>query len=729
MVNWLKKVVKISGWAAFFVLLFHIKAHAYESGGESIIEKTSLLVMQIGCIIFAAHIGGSLFERWNFPSVLGEILAGVIIGPYFLGQMPFWGFAHGLFPIDGVFPVSVELYSIATIASIILLFFVGLETDITTFLKFSFTGSIVGILGVIFSFIAGDLLGVLLSQPMLGRSCGVLHPIPLFLGVISTATSVGITARILSEKRKLNSPEGFTILAAAVVDDVLGIIILAIVLGMSKSGEIGWVRVSMIALKAIAIWVGFTLLGLKYAHKLTERLKAVKDRTFIAILSLGVALLLAGIFEKSGLAMIIGSYVAGLSLSKTDISFIIQEKLESLQKFFVPIFFCVMGMLINLKELASPHVLLFGFLYTLIAVVGKLVGCSFPALFLNFNWRGALRVGVGMVPRGEVALIIAGVGLATGIINDEIFNVTMIMTFATTLITPMVLDKMLESDKPVLRKEQELEEENVHIDFAMPSPETAELLLSKVIGAFENEGFFVNRMTGERKLYQIRKQNISIVLRYSTESLVFDCLAQYAAFVHTLFYEVIAELEYTMRSLQTLTDKNLIGKRIFDAAESAENGNGADSNKKFQIISSLAINVELKGTTKEAILKELVDLLIASKQLNPKFKEQAYKDLIEREEIMSTGMQDGIALPHAKTTAVNGVVTVVGLSKQGVDFSSLDKKPSKIFILTLASKDNPHAYLQSMSEISQFLGKEENRQKVLQCQTSSQLFTLFNTEV
>lgn len=720
--------LRIFAYSLIF-LLFHQLAYAYESGGENIIEKTSLLVLQISFIIFAARMGSICFEKLRLPSVLGEIIAGVIIGPYCLGQIHFWGFGHGLFPIEGIFPVSVELYGIATIASIILLFFVGLETDISTFLKFSFAGSVVGIFGVIASFIAGDLLGVFLCPKILGISCGFFHSVPLFMGVISTATSVGITARILSEKRKLNSPEGVTILAAAVVDDVLGIIILAIVLGMSKSGDIGWGRVSLIALKAVGIWLGFTLLGLKYAARFTEFLKKQEDRTIIAILSLGVALLLAGIFEKSGLAMIIGSYVAGLSLSKTDVSFMIQEKLDGLHKFFVPIFFCVMGMLINLKELASWEVCAFGLLYTLVAIIGKIIGCSSPSLFLNFNLRGALRVGVGMIPRGEVALIIAGVGLATGVINDEVFNIVMIMTFLTTLITPLVLDKMLRSDKPVLRKEQEEDEENKQIDFAMPSPETAELLMNKVILAFENEGFFVHRMTGETRLYQIRKEDISMAFRYSPESFIFDCQSRHVGFVHTLLYEVIAELEHAMKSLQTLTDKNLIGKRIFEIEENQITNNGDTRKRKFQLISSLAINVNLKGTTKEEILSELVDLLVVSKQLDASHRDTALEDLISREQTMSTGMQDGVALPHAKTEVIDRIATVVGISKQGVDFHSLDKKLSQIFVLTLACKNNPHAYLQSMSEISQFLGKEENREKVFNCDTSAKLFTLFNQRV
>jgi len=719
----MNKILKILIAFSFFFGVCCLKSYASVGVEGGIIERTSLLVLQVGFILFAARIGSHFFYKKGLPSVLGEIIAGVIIGPYCLGQIPFFGFEQGLFPLIGTFPVTVELYSFATIASIILLFFVGLETDITTFLKFSVAGSIVGVAGVVVSFAAGDFLGILLSEKIIGIQVGFLHPIPLFLGVISTATSVGITAQILSEKRKMNSPEGVTILAAAVVDDVLGIIILAVVLGMSKSSEIHWQQISMIAVKAIGIWLGFTILGLKYSRKITTVLKKIDDRSTIAVISLAIALLLAGIFERSGLAMIIGSYVAGLSLSKTDISFIVQEKLESLQRFFVPVFFCVMGMLINLKSMASWDVLSFGMIYVFFAVVSKLIGCSIPALLLNFNLRGALRIGVGMIPRGEVALIIAGVGLSSGIINDEIFSLVMIMTFITTLITPLFLSKMLDVDKPVLVKEKAEEVENKRINFKMPNLETAELLLNKVISAFENEGFYVHKMPGQARLYQVRKEEVSIVFNYSPERLTFDCLAQEAAFVHTLFYEVIAELENAMRNLQTLTDRNLIGKKIFDSEEASSE----EHKRKFQIASSLAISANLKGQSKGEILYELIDLLIISKQLESSRREEAYQDLIGREEIMSTGMQEGIAIPHAKTTVVDHVMVSMGISKGGVDFNSLDKKLSKIFVLTLASKENPHAYLQSMSEISQFLGKEENRGKVLACDTSMKLFELFNT--
>ncbi|MCK5581504.1 MAG: cation:proton antiporter [Candidatus Omnitrophica bacterium] len=707
-----------------------VAGNVFASVGEgaegALVERITTLVFQLSLIIFAAWVGGLCFEKFGFPSVLGEIIAGVIIGPYCLGGFSLPEFAHGIFPLQGGgFPVSVELYSLATIASIILLFLTGLETDLETFLQFSVAGSVVGISGVVVSFVAGDILGVLMSDIIFNEHYGFFHTVPLFLGVISTATSVGITARILSEKRKMHSPEGVTILSAAVIDDVLGIIILAVILGVAKSGDVGFKEVSFIALKAIGIWLGFTFLGLKFACRITANLKKINNKGTIAVLSLALALLLAGIFEKAGLAMIIGAYIMGLSLSKTDLSFIIQEKLEILRKFLVPVFFCVMGMLINLEKMASWNIVMVGLLYVVFAVLGKLVGCSIPAMFLNFNLRGALRVGVGMVPRGEVALIMAGIGLSLGIINDVVFSVAMIMTFITTLVMSPVLDKMLESEKPVLRKEPPVKKWLRTIKYDMPNPETAELLLAKVIDAFEEEGFFVHRMNLLQRFYNIRKDQSVITLRHTSQCLTFDCLAQDAAFIHTLFYEVIAEVEYFMKRLQSIADKSNIGKRIFTVED--ESGIAHPQGEKREtVLSPLAVEIAVKGQTKEAVLVELVDLLVQSGQVKAAKIDDIVHDLKDREAMMSTGMQDGIALPHAKTKAVIDLVIAVGISQQGVDFNSFDKKPSRIFVLTLIPKVNPQPYLQTMAEISKFLVVEKNRHKILSCETKADLFSLLS---
>lgn len=239
---------------------------------------------------FAARFFGDLAKKLKVPSVLGELIAGIVIGPYLLGSIGFnlHGFHDGLFPLiaGSSVPVSTSLYGIATLGSIVLLFMSGLETDLRMFFKYSVVGSVVGLGGVIFSFVFGDVIG------MVALKASFMDPRCLFLGILCTATSVGITARILSEKKSIDSPEGVTILAAAVIDDVLGIICLAIVMGISnrqrfRGGHVNWGGIAWIAVKSFGIWLGVTLLGLVLAHKIAAFLKWFKSAATFSILALG----------------------------------------------------------------------------------------------------------------------------------------------------------------------------------------------------------------------------------------------------------------------------------------------------------------------------------------------------------------------------------------------------------------------------------------------------------
>ncbi|MDR2491827.1 MAG: cation:proton antiporter, partial [Spirochaetaceae bacterium] len=410
----------------------------------NLIEHTAVLALQIGVILFAVRFGAALAHKIGIPSVLGELFAGLVIGPFALGGIVLPGLPDGLFPAvagSGGLSIGPELYAFSSIGSIILLFASGLETDIALFLRYSVAGGVIGICGVVFSFVTGGLVGSLfLDAPFTDPRC-------LFFGVLSTATSVGITARILSNHKKMGSAEGVTILASAVFDDVLGIIVLAIVLGMVAAvegrGNLEGSSILAIAGRAFAIWLGFTALGLVFSKKIARFLKMFKSSYDFSILAFALALLLAGLFEKQGLAMIIGAYIAGLSLSKTDIAALIQERIHGLYEFFVPVFFAVMGMMVNVHEIFSKPVLIFGGVYTVTAILAKVAGCGLPALALGFNVKGALRIGVGMVPRGEVALIIAGIGLASGLLTNQFFSVIILMTLITTLLAPALLDLVL----------------------------------------------------------------------------------------------------------------------------------------------------------------------------------------------------------------------------------------------------------------------------------------------
>jgi fructose-specific phosphotransferase system IIA component len=685
----------------------------------SLVEKMTDLVFQIGVILFAAKLGGFLMKKMDMPSVLGELMMGILIGPYLLGGLPFFGFHNGLFPlVNPEFPVTAELYAFSTVASIILLFHSGLETDLSMFLRFSAKGAIIGIGGVFVSFVSGAWAGSLIT------GLPIISPVNLFLGVISTATSVGITARILSEQRKMDSPEGVTVLAAAVIDDVLGIIILAIVLGIvsvmtGHGGAVKWSAIGYIALKAIGVWLGFTVLGLFFARKIGNSLKIFNSETSISVMSLGLALILSGIFEKAGLAMIIGAYVMGLSLSRTDLSFVIQEKIHPIQEFFVPIFFCVMGMLVNVNEVLKPDVLIAGVFFSLVGILSKVVGCGIPSLFLNFNLLGAARVGVGMVPRGEVALIMAGIGISAGILSPGQFGVAVLMTLVTTLIPPPILTILLRKEKRGTRTEMKGSTTVVNV-FDFPSYELMTLALTKVIQALKEEGFYLHDMELDHHLYQIRKDDVFLTIHEHADHFEVVSDPEDVFYIKTVVYESLLEVNNTIENLKTMAKPEELKKEL------SADDNTRVQNSFFKDIHENCIIMNLKGNNKNSILYEMVDLMDNAGKLVD--YEECLQAVLDREASMSTGMQNGIAIPHGKTDGVRELVVAIGLKKEGIDFSSLDGQPSKVFIMTLSPKKNTGPHIQFLSSISAILNKPHFIDDLLACPNAASVKELLIRE-
>jgi fructose-specific phosphotransferase system IIA component len=670
-----------------------------------ITELMAELVLQLGVIIFAVKMGGRLVKRMHIPPVLGELLAGIAIGPYALGSIPLPGFPRGLFPLgeaSGI-AVSPELYAFATVASIVLLFTSGLETDLALFLRYSVAGGIIGIGGVVFSFVMGAAAGmVLLNLSFMDPQC-------LFLGVLCTATSVGITARILSDQKKMDSPEGVTILAAAVFDDVLGIIALAVVLGIvaliSGGGRDSLDAGSILAIagKVFGIWLGFTLIGLIFARRIAAFLKLFKHGFDFSILALGIALLLAGFFEKQGLAMIIGAYIAGLSLSRTDIAAVIQGRIHGLYEFFVPVFFAVMGMMVNVRDILVPRTLLFGAIYTLAAIVSKIAGCGGPALLLGFNKRGALRIGAGMVPRGEVALIIAGIGIAAGILDNQLFGIVILMTLMTTLVSPPLLSAFLRMPGKGRRKPVK-GDDSVSAAWEFSSPGISGLVTGALLKDLRAEGFYVQMMNKDEGLSQARKDNIALTITEAENTLTIVTAKDDMPFVKTAVYEVILGLHETMQKLKDSADPQALKQDL-------ANLDGRMGGEILSLVRPDCISLGLKGETKEAVITELIDLLEMRGKLID--RDAALSDVLQREKTMSTGMQHGIALPHGKTDGVEEIAVAVGTKREGIDFDSLDGEKSRLFILIVSPRKTAGPHIQFLAAISGVLKDEDVREEII----------------
>lgn len=680
---------------------------------ESSAEKIANLVIQLGIIIIAAKFGGMLFSKIKMPSVLGELCTGIIIGPYLLGALHLPGFPHGIFPIVNDAPVSSELYAISQIASVILLFLSGMETDLSLFLKYSVVGSVIGLSGALVSFFVGAYCTLLLTPIFFGFSLegGIMNPTCLFMGVLTTATSVGITARIFSDNHKMDSHEGVTILAAAVIDDVLGIILLAIIVGIvgnqqsgGSAANINWGKIGLIGLKAFGVWLGATVLGLLLAKYISKFLKWFKSVTTFSIMAIALTFLLSGFFEKQGLAMIIGAYVMGLTISKTDLSFVIQDNLHTIYNFLVPIFFVVMGMMVDVSTLLEPKVLIFGGIFTVFAIIAKIIGCGFPALFANFNMMGALRIGMGMVPRGEVALIIAGIGMASNVLNPDFFSIAILMTLLTTLIPPPILALIINLPIKGIRKEtKEIEATTIEYNFA--SKDIREVVSEKIVEEFKNERCFISRVYLDDIVYRIRRNDMSVSLFCTDDKITINCDKSDVVYVKNIVFEALLSIYNMFEHMKDLSKPEEMKKELTK--------NEVPARLEFNILNILHkenIILELKGNTKEEIIRELIEKLNVQDESR---KEEIFNAVMEREALSSTGMEDEIAIPHGKINADINISVVLGFKKEGIDFNSIDGRPSKIFVLLVSPTDSSTPHIQVLSSISNILSNPEARKELI----------------
>ncbi len=714
----------------------------------SVVQQIAILALQLGVIIFAAKFCGDLAKKFKMPSVLGELSAGILIGPYVLGGIgiPLHGLEDGLFAIaetvkiastNGTGEAILEnitfqsyhssLYAIATIGSILLLFMSGLETDLRMFFRYSLVGTVVGIGGVVFSYVFGAAVGMFL----LGKT--FMDPVCMYLGILCTATSVGITARILSEKKKVDTPEGVTILAAAVIDDVLGIICLAVVGGivtaMDKGQSVAWSEIGLITVKCVGFWLAATAVGLILSRYIAKFLRIFKSPIIFGSLSFALAMILAGIFEQNKLAMIIGAYVMGLSLSKTDISFAIQHALEPLSAFFVPVFFVVMGMLVDIRVFADMDVLKIGAIYAVLAVLAKVLGCALPALFMNFNTIGSLRIGFGMIPRGEVALIIAGIGMTTlykgvPILDAKIFGIAIIMTLATTLIAPPLLAFSLTAGGKGTRKEEK-DTSTVLTDYNFPSTMVSEFVLRRMTETLASEGYMMSHVDKESGVLQIRKDELSFAMTITDKEFVFESNPDEVPFIRALMFETIVALHQDLEALKKLAAPEEMQKDVIHSAEAF-----APENKK-QIrsmvekgISKKCILMDLTAKDKEGVIRELIGAIGAQGLLLD--QEQCVKDVLERESVVSTCFQNGIALPHGRTDGVDRLVAAVGIKKDGYNFDSLDGNPSKIFVLCLSPKNSDGPHIEFIASVGTVLAKADNVEKILNAQTPEEVFSIID---
>lgn len=387
--------------------------------------ETYAIFKDLAVILISAKLCGLLAAKLKAPQVVGEIIAGLLIGPSILGLVQ-----------------QTELISgMAEIGVVLLMFFAGLQTSLKDLLRTGWKALLIACAGV-FVPLAG---GYLLYSCYYGfaPSGSSQFYSALFTGVIMTATSVSITVASLQELGYLKSETGTTIMSAAIIDDVIGIIVLTFVVGMEDpSSSPSSVVISTVLFFILAIVVGF------FVYKLFKLLDAKYPHTRrIPIMGFVLAFAFAYLAEKYfGIADITGAYVAGIVLCSIDDSDYIARKVDiSSYMLFAPIFFCSIGLKTSIDEM-SVSLLIFCVLFVLVALFTKIIGCGLMSRVLGFKGNDALKIGVGMMTRGEVALIVAQKGLSVGMVESKFFTAVILLIMVSSIATPIVL-KVLYSKK------------------------------------------------------------------------------------------------------------------------------------------------------------------------------------------------------------------------------------------------------------------------------------------
>jgi monovalent cation:proton antiporter-2 (CPA2) family protein len=368
-----------------------------------------MLILNLAMILIASKIAGDISVRLGQPSVLGKLLIGIVLGPSVLGLVT----------------ETETLAEFSQIGVILLMFIAGLETDLDEFKRTGKASTSVGLGGIIVPLVLGYFTGKMMDLTTIES---------WFLGLLLSATSVSISVQALKEMNKLKTREGSTILGAAVIDDV--VVILALAFLMSLAG--GEVNLGITILKKVLFFAGAILVGWKVVPWFLKKFAPLRVTETVISSALIICFLFAYMAEYTGVAAIIGAYIAGIAISLTNYKHEVFEKVETIgYSIFVPVFFTSIGISAQFGGI-SEHLGLI-IILSFIAILSKLSGAMIGARVSGFSWNSSLGIGAAMVSRGEVALIIASIGLETKLLSSDLFAVIVVVILVTTIVTPPMM--------------------------------------------------------------------------------------------------------------------------------------------------------------------------------------------------------------------------------------------------------------------------------------------------
>jgi Kef-type K+ transport system membrane component KefB len=392
------------------------------------------IVISLGVLLFAAKIFAELFARLKLPIVLGELVAGITVGPFALGGLP-------LFNGEPVVVLDETVKHIGEISAIVILFIAGLEITPREFLRGGAASFTVGSLGVIVPFFVGYYIFTLFGLATLES---------VLVATALTATSIAISVQVLSELGKMQTKEARLILGAAIVDDILAIAALSVVTTMVQTGNIApdILEITFLIVKILGLFVVLLVGAVIIVPRILHVERLWRSEGSVEGITTAAFFGAAGIAAFVGLSPIVGAFSVGMAVASTRVIKQIGEYVSKLEIIFAPLFFAIIGAQVDLRGINLDVLYLAG-LIVAIAIITKLIGCGIPSMIFLKDSAKAMKVGIGMISRGEVGLIIAGVGVSSGVLASDTYTSILIMVAATTIITPIWLKIMYKKEEQV----------------------------------------------------------------------------------------------------------------------------------------------------------------------------------------------------------------------------------------------------------------------------------------
>jgi Kef-type K+ transport system membrane component KefB len=390
------------------------------------------IIISLSVLLFAAKLFAELFHRLKLPVVLGELLAGIIVGPFALGGLP-------IFNGEPLVVLDDTVRHIGEIAAIVILFIAGLEITPREFLKGGAGSFTVGSLGVVIPFFVGFYVFLTFGLEAIES---------MLVATALTATSIAITVQVLTELGKMQTKEARLILGAAIVDDILAIAALSVVTTMVQTGDItpAIIDITLLILKILGLFAALLIGSVFIIPRILHRERLWRSEGSMEGITTAAFFGAAGLAASVGLSPIVGAFSVGMAVASTRVIKQVEEYVSKLGIIFVPLFFAIIGAQVDLRGINLEVLYLSGIVIA-IAIITKLVGCGLPALIFLRNKGKAMRVGIGMISRGEVGLIVAGVGVSSGALSTDVYTTVIIMVALTTIITPIWLKIVYRKDE------------------------------------------------------------------------------------------------------------------------------------------------------------------------------------------------------------------------------------------------------------------------------------------